>query len=79
MVPNDLEQRRRKLRLPKKVLAARARLDETTVGRVLKDGNSGGLTSTLRKLEAAIADEERELLQHLCALHPTSHDTKVAA
>lgn len=66
--PNDLEARRRAIRLPVRELAAEVGLDEHTVHRVLKTGS--GLNKSTRKLANGIEQEERRLLAHLQNLHP---------
>ncbi len=62
-----IRQRALRLRLTKKVLAERAQLDETTVGRTL-NGTTVPLVSTLAQIETAIAQEEADLFAYLHTL-----------
>jgi len=59
--PIDLNARRKRIRLSVKGLAILAGVDRGTVHRVLR-GSGEHLASTLLKIEAAIAAEERRLV-----------------
>ncbi len=58
--PVNLEERRRILRLSKREVAKRAGIDETTVGRILRDEGDHRV-STLKAIDHVLASEEGEL------------------
>lgn len=60
----SLQLRRQRLRLPIRDLAARARLDQMNVSRVLR-GATDARSSTLRALDVALRHEEQELKAYL--------------
>jgi predicted transcriptional regulator len=73
MKPSEIEQRRQRIRLPKKALAQRAGLDQGTVGRAL-EAETNPLRGTVEKIEREILAEELALRDHLVALHPLPAD-----
>lgn len=78
MSAKEIERRRLALSLSKKRLAELAGLDETAVGRAL-NGHTDPLTSTMRKLDAALAAEEKKALAHLLRLKAQAERAEVAA
>lgn len=53
-----------RLRLPQHVIATRSGLDDSTLSRAF-NGKTDPLTSTLDKIEAVVAEEERRLSEAL--------------
>lgn len=65
----SLLDRARRLRLPNTEIAERAGLDQHSVRRCLNQLRDTR-TSTVNRIEAAIAGEERALRDYLLGLHP---------
>ena len=65
----QIEGRRKAVRLPLDQLATLSGVEQNTVGRIMS-GRSGGRVTTLQKLGEALVSEEIRLLRHLAALHP---------
>ncbi len=63
---DDLIRRARQTRLYQSEIAARAGLDENTVGRLL-NGKGNPLLSTIEKVERVVTDEETRLRDRLSA------------
>ncbi|WP_371346995.1 helix-turn-helix domain-containing protein [Ancylobacter sp. IITR112] len=69
MEPADIVARANRIGLPQKRLAELSGLHKTTVERTL-NGKTDPRRSTLRKLEHALLDHERDQLARLRQLHP---------
>ncbi|GLK72575.1 helix-turn-helix domain-containing protein [Ancylobacter dichloromethanicus] len=69
MEPTDIVARANRIGLSQKELAGLTGLHKTTVERTL-NGKTDPRRSTLRKLEHALLDHEREQLARLRQLHP---------
>ena len=68
MRPDQMERRRKALRLSVKDLARSACLDAVNVRRVLSGKNPNAYQKTLASMHIALAAEERRLSAHLASL-----------
>jgi predicted transcriptional regulator len=63
--------------MPQKLLAADAGLDQDTITRTLR-GHTDPLSSTLDKIETAVAAREIGMLDHLLPLHAEARLERIA-
>jgi len=64
-----LEERLARIRMPVKEMARRVRCDHATITNHMR-GRSRMSERVLREVDAALVEEERELLAHLVRVHP---------
>lgn len=71
MEPHEIASRAGKIRLSRKELARRAKLNPNTISRVLR-GRQDPYRLTHAAIERELIEEERALLEHLNTVHGTA-------